>query len=89
MLDDYKSDADRKYIELANASFAEEKIPPTELTTTCPECGMEPAEPDTDEYHEFIENTRFVLIGCEGYHIINPNLVGVPRPNWCDWKDEF
>ena len=23
-----------------------------------------------------------VVVGCEGYWVINPNVVGIPSPNW-------
>lgn len=45
----------------------------------CPECDsdIDPACPDD---HVFVGD--LVVIGCEGYHIIDPQLLGLPRGNW-------
>jgi hypothetical protein len=52
------------------------------LTTTCPECGTQPA-PGYDQH--VLSCGEHVLIGCEGYFVVNPNLVGLNRPLWDDW----
>lgn len=60
------------------------------FTTTCPECGSDFA--DTDEAHEDTEHiiialtsdTFAVIVACEGYFVVNPNLVGIDSPNWSD-----
>lgn len=47
------------------------------VTTECPECcGVEGYE----NLHTMIG--KIVLIGCEGYFVINPNAVGIDSPNW-------
>lgn len=51
------------------------------LTTVCPEC-QQPAG-DTD--HVIVHG--FVVIGCEGLHIINPNAIGLDNPTWQDWRN--
>ena len=58
------------------------------FTTTCPECGSDFA--DSDEAYEDTEHiivtltsdTFAVIVGCEGYFVVNPNLVGFDSPNW-------
>lgn len=48
------------------------------LSRTCPECGQVPARDDND--HVVVGET--VIVGCEGYWIVNPKVVGIHRPNW-------
>jgi hypothetical protein len=53
------------------------------LTTTCTECDHEPIAEGTEREHGMLGD--FVLIGCEGYWLINPNAVGIYNENWYDW----
>jgi len=46
------------------------------LSPICPECGHIP-EPE-DGIHIVL---GAVVISCEGYWVINPNVVGIPSPN--------
>ncbi len=51
------------------------------LTEICPECECEPS--DDSPWH--IVYAGFVLVGCEGYYVINPNILpGFAAPNWHD-----
>lgn len=58
------------------------------FTTTCPECGD--AFPDADaihkdEYHIFVtltSDTFAMVVGCEGYFMVNPDSVGIHCPGW-------
>lgn len=54
------------------------------LTRTCPECGAHvyPGDPN-----HVLTSDGYVVVGCEGYWTVNPNLVGVYAPNWCDWRE--
>jgi hypothetical protein len=57
------------------------------LTTTCPECD-ERVDMFGGYNHISValtEGTHAVVIGCEGYWIVNPALVGIDSPNWSDW----
>lgn len=59
-------------------------IPAAAITNTCPECGIENPE---DDLHATAEagtgsGYRAVVIGCEGYWVIDPKLVGIDAPNW-------
>lgn len=55
------------------------------LTAICTECGHEPIAEGTESQHGMLD--EFVLIGCEGYWLINPNAVGIYNPHWSDWAD--
>lgn len=58
------------------------------LTTRCPECDeshADAAQKDAFEADHYMIG-QAVIIGCEGYSIINPNVIGIDRPNWQDWK---
>ncbi len=48
------------------------------LSPLCPECNQIP-EPE-DGIH--IVLGAAVVIGCQGYWVINPNAVGIAKPNW-------
>jgi hypothetical protein len=59
------------------------------LTTRCPECDVIPTPClvcDSDECdgagvaHGMVG--EYVVIGCEGYYVVDPNLVGIDSPNW-------
>lgn len=56
------------------------------LTTVCPECGRDKTYSDFD-FHPWIHQMigPFIAIACEGYWVINPNAVGISRPDWNDW----
>lgn len=62
----------------------------------CFECGWSLRQPGIENKHVILlieaaplaedepshEDEEIVLIGCEGYWQINPNLVGISAPNW-------
>ena len=48
------------------------------LSPICPECGQL-AGPE-DGVHIMLG--AVVVVGCEGYWVINPNVFGIPSPNW-------
>lgn len=57
------------------------------LTRVCPECELE-VDAMIDE-HEWEHGMigPWVIVGCEGYYVIDPNLVGIDSPNWSDWRN--
>lgn len=58
------------------------------LTRVCPECNCSIAwadDPDHLTIQDPITDHQVVVIGCEGYWVINPNIIGIPSPNWMDW----
>jgi hypothetical protein len=48
------------------------------LSPLCPECGQLP-EPE-DGVHILLGAA--VVVGCEGYWVVNPNMVGIRNPRW-------
>lgn len=53
------------------------------LTQKCMECDETP-DGCTVDYHGMIGS--YIVIGCEGYFQVNPNVIGMTNPNWCDWR---
>lgn len=66
----------------------------TPLTTRCPECDGDFTDIDVaraDELHILVATTAdtvAVVVGCEGYFVIDPNLVGIDAPNWQSADDQ-
>ncbi len=56
------------------------------LHMECPECGQVPAGGDFDPHATVTTTSGFevVVIGCEGYWVVNPAALGVGHlaPNW-------
>lgn len=50
------------------------------LTSVCPECGQ--SEPQDDD-HVLLS---MVVVGCEGFQVVDPNAVGMDAPDWEDWS---
>jgi hypothetical protein len=81
------------YAETVTDALTDGRINPP-LTTRCPECGSDFA--DLDEAYEDTEHiivlttadTTAVLVGCEGYFMVDPNLVGIDSPSWQDWNKD-
>lgn len=72
-----------------------ERIDPEAMTDRCPECNEVQTFLDNDNHavmrRSNVEgDTRvFVVIGCEGYWVLDPKPLGVPGDNsqWSDWRD--
>ncbi len=58
--------------------------PRLRLSPICPECDLPGNPDDFDDPHAVLTTTEgpIVVIGCEGYKTIDPNLVGIDAPNW-------
>jgi hypothetical protein len=65
------------------------------LTDRCPECGQRVVGVMDDGTHTWVSSgldastgegpSTYVIVGCEGYWIINPMLLGMAREQWQDW----
>lgn len=58
----------------------------------CQECMIIPTDAlarNVVDAHTIDDVTGVVLIGCDGYHQINPNVLGLDRPDWSDWTGEI
>jgi hypothetical protein len=58
---------------------------PDSIATTdrCPECGERVDDIDTEHVVlELSSDVYAVIVGCEGYWVINPALVGLTVPSW-------
>lgn len=79
---------DEDYIAAANAYYARPGAVLPTHPTYCSECGEDvPAESDFNADHLYAHN-GVLLIGCEGYHVQDPNTFGIAAPNWQDWQDK-
>lgn len=75
------------YAGLVDVGLTEGRINPP-LTTRCPECDSDFS--DLDEAHEDTDHiiiattsdTTAVIVACEGYWMVDPGLVGLPRNGW-------
>lgn len=84
MIDVLHSSSANDYVDAVREAFSQgdsflmdELNPPMR----CPECGRKPsAEPLEARHHRMIG--PYVIVGCEGYFTVNPNLVGIPSKNW-------
>lgn len=55
-------------------------------STICQECDQIPTP---DGFPHVLDEDGFVLICCEGYHQVNPNVLGIESENWHDWHEEM
>jgi hypothetical protein len=73
------------YIEAARAAIEREDARVGKyLTPTCSECGQWAVE--GDGAHVVVGG--FVVVGCEGYWPIDPNIFGLDHPEWTSAKGE-
>jgi hypothetical protein len=78
------------YVTNVTAAIMSGKIPHTAQSAICPECDQEmnmwgiPLDGHLvfDAGDRTDDPKLFVLIGCEGYWVIDPALAGMPRGGW-------
>ncbi len=81
MFENFDSARGARYVTAVYAALAHGA--PLPLTDRCTECGEVPGWPNED--HITLprpDGSAAVVIGCEGYYLINPNLVGIDAPDW-------
>jgi hypothetical protein len=82
------------YAEAVDAALGAGTID-TPLTTRCQECDEDFSDIDkarAETGHIIVATTSdtvAVVVGCEGYFHINPNLVGIDSPQWQDWTKDL
>ena len=62
------------------------------LINICPECGGQQGRLDNDNHLVVAvadphPGEVAVVIGCEGFWVVDPKLVGIDSPNWQDWRE--
>lgn len=72
---------------LAIANMAASKgLPDEVMTRRCPECGMLMEYTENDEHivipNQWDNATVILVVGCEGYWVIPPDVVGILKPDW-------
>lgn len=55
-------------------------------STICQECDRIPTP---GGHLHIVDDNGFVLICCEGYHQVNPSVLGIEAPDWHDWHEEM
>lgn len=65
------------------------------LTDVCPECKQRVVGVMDDGTHTWVSSgldastgegpSTYVVVGCEGYLVINPEVIGLRRMQWQDW----
>lgn len=78
-----------EYAEAVDAAITTGKLSGP-FTGVCPECGSDfektnEADAYADRHHLIVtltSDTFAVVVACEGYFVVNPNLVGIDAPNW-------
>jgi hypothetical protein len=79
-------------VAVDNALTAGTINPP--LTTRCPECNDDFSDigaARADYLHIITattSDTTAVLVACEGYYVVDPNLVGIDAPGWSSAIDQ-
>jgi hypothetical protein len=79
---------DDTYVRACAAALRDRTLSVYDITAVCPEC-QEYAEPGDGAHITApagIVDGIAVLIGCEGYHVINPARVGQDASGWEDWR---
>lgn len=82
------------YAEAVDAAIVGAKLEGP-FTATCPECDVDFTCMDDvieDEGHIIVSltsDTFAVVVACEGYFVVDPNLVGIDSPMWLGPDDHY
>lgn len=77
-----------RYISAVTTAVEDGTIPEADLTIVCPECQVTMDAFTNDNhivaYHPEDRYIMFVIMGCEGYAVVNPALVNMVDefPDW-------
>ncbi|WP_063729021.1 hypothetical protein [Streptomyces sp. RTd22] len=55
------------------------------LSSVCRDCD---GQVDSSNLAGHVMIGSHVVICCEGYFMVDPNVVGIPSPNWSDWREK-
>jgi hypothetical protein len=72
------------YVLAVVAGVERSTLHPEHLTAVCPECEQQQTFLDND-LHLVVSSAAgkvAVVVGCEGYWVVDPKLVGIDAPNW-------
>jgi len=63
--------------------------PDANRAAVCPECYDDVSNHPGDHlvWRDRTAHTNVLLVGCEGYWVIDPNLVGITSAAWNDYRD--
>lgn len=76
------------YVRACAAALRDRTLTVYDITSVCPECReyVDSSDPAHVTAPAGIVDGIAVLIGCEGYHVINPARVGLDDTGWEDWR---
>lgn len=84
--EDLRKRMEKRYLATAKRELAIDNPEVLKWATNiCPECGEEISEENGNEESHILFWGN-VLIGCEGYWVIDPNSLKINSPNWEPWK---
>lgn len=86
-IDDWSALQQRAYGELTDEQKTKVAEIERYLTQRCDECDLTVDE--MSERHRVLHRVYKgqVMVCCEGYWVINPNIVGIENKNWSDWTE--
>lgn len=79
---------DQRYVRACAAALRDRTLTVYDITSVCPECReyVDSSDPAHITAPAGIVDGIAVLIGCEGYHVIDPGRVGLDNTGWEDWR---
>lgn len=80
------TDADEAYYQRMIGVLEFTKDEELTVINRCPECGEVPEDQGIG-LHRVYEGV--VIIGCEGYWVFDPEMVGMGTGNWMDFRDDM
>ena len=72
-------------------AVASHGVPLQYQTRVCPECGDDAPQnggSNVSQDGHLHSDDGWIIVGCEGYHIVRPSTVGLVDGAWSDWTDE-
>ena len=76
---------DARYALAVVEMIVTERLPHEARTNECPECAEVQGHLENDDHLVWSSSKGdevVVIIGCEGYWVVDPSLVGINSPNW-------
>lgn len=76
------------YVEACTRFFSSSNPIVRKYPHYCPECEETVPESDNDQEWPHRYANGILVVGCEGYFVVSPSIVGIDCPNWLDWTQD-